>query len=58
MMFESRQCQPSDSTAYMDMVNMVVSEWTMLHRKGSIVLHLDGAGVKKIEYIYSQIISY
>lgn len=49
--------QNSDSTSYLDMVTMVVNEWTMVHRKGSIILHLDGNGVRKIEYIYSQIIN-
>lgn len=43
-----------DSTAcsIMGTVNDIITEWTDLSRKGKIVLHMDGNGIKRIEFDY------
>lgn len=30
----------------------IVQEWQELHRKGKVILHSDGDGIKRIEFNY------
>ena len=42
-----------DSTSYiMTAVSDIIDEWTELKRRGNIILHMDGNGVKNIEFNY------
>jgi hypothetical protein len=33
-------------------IHEILLEWRDLHRKGKIILHSDGNGIKKIEFNY------
>jgi hypothetical protein len=43
----------TDSTAVsLEMVAGLVEEWTYLQRRGSITLHIDGRGIKRVDLNY------
>jgi hypothetical protein len=44
----------SDSTSsIMVILGDIIDEWTDMHRKGKIIIHMDGAGPKRVEFNYS-----
>ena len=44
----------SDSTSnIMMLLGDIIDEWEVLHRRGKIIIHMDGAGPKKIQFDYS-----
>ena len=43
----------STTSPFLSSLNAVLKEWSEIGRKGKVIIHMDGAGPKKIEYNYS-----